>query len=191
MVNNASAAAKSGPVYNDAVVRAFSLAAVLWGVVGMLVGVIIAAQLTWPELNLGIPWLSYGRLRPLHTNAVIFAFGGCASVRVELLRRAAHLAGSAVRRQARLVHLLGLAAGDPGGGDHAAAGLHPARNTPNSEWPIDILITLVGVLRHRVLRHRRHAQGAPHLRGELVLRRLHPDRRLLHIGQQRRHSRSA
>ncbi len=77
MVNNASAAAKGGPVYNDAVVRAFSLAAVLWGIVGMLVGVIVAAQLTWPELNLGIPFLSYGRLRPLHTNAVIFAFGGC------------------------------------------------------------------------------------------------------------------
>lgn len=44
----------------------------------MLVGVVIAAQLAWPELNFGIPWLSYGRLRPLHTNAVIFAFGGCA-----------------------------------------------------------------------------------------------------------------
>jgi cbb3-type cytochrome oxidase subunit 1 len=50
----------------------------LYGIVGMLVGVIIAAQLAWPELNLGIPFLSYGRLRPLHTNAVIFAFGGCA-----------------------------------------------------------------------------------------------------------------
>jgi len=65
------------PVYSDGVIRLFSLAAVLWGVVGMLVGVVIAAQLAWPELNLGIPWLSYGRLRPLHTNAVIFAFGGC------------------------------------------------------------------------------------------------------------------
>ncbi|HEX5388641.1 MAG TPA: cbb3-type cytochrome c oxidase subunit I, partial [Burkholderiaceae bacterium] len=65
-------------VYNDKVVRQFSVMAVVWGVVGMLVGVIIAAQLTWPELNLGISWLSYGRLRPLHTNAVIFAFGGCA-----------------------------------------------------------------------------------------------------------------
>jgi cytochrome c oxidase cbb3-type subunit I len=64
--------------YTDAPVRWFALAAVLWGVVGMLVGVVIAAQLTWPELNFGIPWLSYGRLRPLHTNAVIFAFGGCA-----------------------------------------------------------------------------------------------------------------
>ncbi|HET8694586.1 MAG TPA: cbb3-type cytochrome c oxidase subunit I, partial [Aquabacterium sp.] len=64
--------------YNDKVVRQFALAAVLWGVVGMAVGVLIASQLAWPELNFGIPWLTYGRLRPLHTNAVIFAFGGCA-----------------------------------------------------------------------------------------------------------------
>ena len=71
-------AAGREPVYSDDPVRWFALAAVLWGVVGMLVGVIIAAQLAWPELNLGIPWLSYGRLRPLHTNAVIFAFGGSA-----------------------------------------------------------------------------------------------------------------
>ncbi|TNF59382.1 MAG: cytochrome-c oxidase, cbb3-type subunit I [Burkholderiales bacterium] len=63
-------------VYNDSVVRWFAIASVIYGVVGMLVGVIIAAQLTWPELNMGIEWLTYGRLRPLHTNAVIFAFGG-------------------------------------------------------------------------------------------------------------------
>eukprot|EP01036_Dinobryon_divergens_P041335 gene41335-54783_t len=64
--------------YNDTVVRQFSILAVVVGVVGMLVGVVIAAQLAWPELNFGIPWLSYGRLRPLHTNAVIFGFGGSA-----------------------------------------------------------------------------------------------------------------
>ena len=63
-------------IYSDTVVRQFSIMAVVWGVVGMLVGVIIAAQLVWPELNLGLPWVSFGRLRPLHTNAVIFAFGG-------------------------------------------------------------------------------------------------------------------
>lgn len=74
---NDKALATTGATYEDGPVRAFALAAVLWGVVGMLVGVIIAAQLAWPDLNLGIPWLSYGRLRPLHTNAVIFAFGGC------------------------------------------------------------------------------------------------------------------
>jgi cytochrome c oxidase cbb3-type subunit 1 len=71
-------AALSQPAYHDKVVRQFSIMAVVWGVVGMLVGVIIAAQLTWPALNFDIAWLSFGRLRPLHTNAVIFAFGGCA-----------------------------------------------------------------------------------------------------------------
>ena len=76
MVASAQVAA---PVnYTDETVRGFALAAVLWGVVGMLVGVVIAAQLAFPDLTYGIPWLSYGRLRPLHTNAVIFAFGGCA-----------------------------------------------------------------------------------------------------------------
>ncbi|MBC3908992.1 cytochrome-c oxidase, cbb3-type subunit I [Undibacterium umbellatum] len=64
--------------YNYRVVRQFSVMAVVWGIVGMLVGVVIATQLAWPEFLGGIPWLSYGRLRPLHTNAVIFAFGGCA-----------------------------------------------------------------------------------------------------------------
>ena len=64
--------------YNYRVVRQFAIMSVVWGVIGMLVGVLIAAQLAWPELNFGIPWLTYGRIRPLHTNAVIFAFGGCA-----------------------------------------------------------------------------------------------------------------
>ncbi len=64
--------------YNDTIVRQFALAAVIWGVVSMLVGVFIAAQMAWPALNFDVPWLSFGRLRPLHTNAAIFAFGGCA-----------------------------------------------------------------------------------------------------------------
>ena len=62
--------------YNYKVVRQFAIMTIVWGIVGMLVGVILAAQLIWPELNFNIPWLTYGRLRPLHTNAVIFAFGG-------------------------------------------------------------------------------------------------------------------
>ena len=63
--------------YNYKVVKQFTIATVVWGVIGMLVGVLIAAQLAWPALNFDIPWLTYGRLRPLHTNAVIFAFGVC------------------------------------------------------------------------------------------------------------------
>ncbi len=63
--------------YNYQVVRQFAVATVVWGVIGMAAGVFIAAQLAWPALNFDIAWLSYGRLRPLHTNAVIFAFGIC------------------------------------------------------------------------------------------------------------------
>ena len=62
--------------YDDKVIRQFSVMTVIWGIVGMLVGVIIAAQLLIPQLNFDIAWFSFGRLRPLHTNAVIFAFGG-------------------------------------------------------------------------------------------------------------------
>jgi cytochrome c oxidase cbb3-type subunit 1 len=65
------------PVYNYKVVRQFAVMAVVWGIVGMTVGVLIASQLVWPELNTHLPYFHFGRLRPLHTNAVIFAFGGC------------------------------------------------------------------------------------------------------------------
>ena len=60
--------------YDDAIVRKFTLMTFIWGVVGMLVGVIVALQLAAPVFNFELPWLSFGRLRPLHTNAVIFAF---------------------------------------------------------------------------------------------------------------------
>ena len=65
-----------GTGYADEVIKAGAIATVFWGVVGMLVGVVIAAQLTWPALNLEYSFTNFGRLRPLHTSAVIFAFGG-------------------------------------------------------------------------------------------------------------------
>ncbi len=69
---------QASTTYNEKVVRQFTIMTVVWGVVAMAAGVFIAAQLIWPALNFDIPWLSYGRLRPLHTNAAIFAFGGSA-----------------------------------------------------------------------------------------------------------------
>ena len=66
------------PDYNYKVVRQFAVMTVVWGIIGMSLGVFIAAQLYWPALNFDTPWLTFSRLRPLHTNAVIFAFGGCA-----------------------------------------------------------------------------------------------------------------
>ncbi|MGY5449355.1 cytochrome-c oxidase, cbb3-type subunit I [Agarivorans sp. MS3-6] len=68
-------AASAETDYNYTVVRQFTVMTIVWGIVGMSVGVLIAAQLIWPALNFDTPWLTYSRLRPLHTNAVIFAFG--------------------------------------------------------------------------------------------------------------------
>ncbi len=62
--------------YNEAVIKKFTVATVFWGVVGFSVGVLIALQLAFPVLNMGLEWFSFGRLRPVHTSAVIFAFGG-------------------------------------------------------------------------------------------------------------------
>jgi len=141
----ASLARSDAPVYSDDVIRGFALMTVVWGIVGMLVGVIIAAQLTWPELNFGIPWLSYGRLRPLHTNAVIFAFGGCA-----LFATSYHV----VQRtcQTRLF-LPGLAMFTFVGWQVvivAAAitlplGMTQGKEYAELEWPIDLLIAVVWV----------------------------------------------
>ncbi|MEJ2121355.1 MAG: cytochrome-c oxidase, cbb3-type subunit I [Alphaproteobacteria bacterium] len=73
-----AADATGHPAYNERVVRQFVIATVFWGVAAFLVGVFIALQLTFPVLNLDLPWTSFGRLRPVHTSAAIFAFGGCA-----------------------------------------------------------------------------------------------------------------
>jgi cbb3-type cytochrome oxidase subunit 1 len=100
--------------YNDKVVRQFAIAAVVWGVVGMTVGVLIASQLAWPELNFGIPWLSYSRLRPLHTNAVIFAFGCSALIATSLLRGTAYLPGhGCLAGPLACLRVLGLAGNHP------------------------------------------------------------------------------
>jgi cytochrome c oxidase cbb3-type subunit I len=141
----AATSLQGAPVYEDRAVRAFALAAVLWGVVGMLVGVIIAAQLTWPELNFGISWLSYGRLRPLHTNAVIFAFGGCA-----LFATSYHV----VQRTGQTkLFAPGLAMFTFWGWQAVIVlaaitlplGMTSGKEYAELEWPIDILIAVVWV----------------------------------------------
>jgi cytochrome c oxidase cbb3-type subunit I len=73
-------AARSDSFYSDNVVKAGVIATVFWGVVGFLAGDILAWQLSYPALNLDLPWTNFGRLRPVHTSAVIFAFGGNALI---------------------------------------------------------------------------------------------------------------
>ncbi len=70
--------------YNEDVVRWFTIATVFWGIVGFLVGVVIAFQLAYPALNFDLEWTNFGRLRPVHTSAVIFAFGGNALLATSL-----------------------------------------------------------------------------------------------------------
>ncbi len=145
MATTAPTSAQGDGIYSDAVIRAFSLAAVLWGVVGMLVGVIIAAQLAWPELNFGISFLSYGRLRPLHTNAVIFAFGGCT-----LFATSYHVVQRTCQTK---LFAPGLAMFTFVGWQVvilAAAitlplGITQGKEYAELEWPIDILIAIVWV----------------------------------------------
>src|SRR5262249_22070162 len=62
--------------YDNHIVRAFAIATAIWGLVGTAAGLLIACQLFWPQLNLDTPFTTFGRIRPLHTNAVIFAFVG-------------------------------------------------------------------------------------------------------------------
>src|SRR5579872_5902830 len=135
----------TGETYNDRVVRQFAIMTVVWGIVGMAVGVFIAAQLYWPAMNFDIPWLSFGRLRPLHTNAVIFAFGGSALMATSYY---------VVQRtcQVRLFSD-GLAAFTFWGWQLVIVlaaitlpmGYTRGKEYAELEWPIDILITLVWV----------------------------------------------
>ena len=131
--------------YNDKVVRQFVIMTIVWGIVGMLVGVIIAAQLWMPILNFDIPWLTYGRLRPLHTNAVIFAFGGSGLIGTSLyvVQRTCHVRLISDKlasfvfwgwQSVILAAVITLPLGWTQGKEYAEL-----------EWPIDILITLVWV----------------------------------------------
>jgi len=69
--------ARNGAVehYEDRIVAAFTFCSIVWAIAGMAAGVYAAAELIWPELNFGLPWLSFGRLRTGHTNLVLFGFG--------------------------------------------------------------------------------------------------------------------
>ncbi|MET0377354.1 MAG: cbb3-type cytochrome c oxidase subunit I, partial [Spongiibacteraceae bacterium] len=146
MIGNPFSSNTTPAVYNYKVVRQFAIMTVVWGIVGMLVGVLIAAQLIWPALNFDTPWLSFGRLRPLHTNAVIFAFGGCALMGTSFY---------VVQRtcQTRLISDLGAAIVFWGwqlvilfAAISLPLGYTTSKEYAELEWPIDILITAIWVV---------------------------------------------
>ena len=131
--------------YNYKVVRQFAIATVVWGVVGMLVGVFIAAQLAWPALNFDVAWLSYGRLRPLHTNAVIFAFGGCAlfATSYYVVQRTSQV--RLFSDQLAAFTFWGWQIVIVAAAITLPLGMTSGKEYAELEWPIDILIALVWV----------------------------------------------
>ncbi|MBL0921745.1 MAG: cytochrome-c oxidase, cbb3-type subunit I [Phycisphaerales bacterium] len=131
--------------YNDAIVRKFMLATVVWGLVGMLAGLFIAVQLTVPQLSFGLEWLTFGRLRPLHTNAVIFAFAGNAiftaiyysTQRLCRARMFSDLLGN--------LHFWGWQLIIVAAAVTLPLGFTQAKEYAELEWPIDIAIAVVWV----------------------------------------------
>jgi cytochrome c oxidase cbb3-type subunit I/II len=132
--------------YDDAIVRKFVLATIVWGIVGMLVGVIAAAQLAYSPLNFGIPWLTFGRLRPLHTNAVIFAFAGN-TIFAGMYYSSQRLLKTRMWSDAlSKIHFWGWQAIIVSAAITLPLGFTVSKEYAELEWPIDIAIALVWVL---------------------------------------------
>ena len=132
--------------YDNKIVKHFGQATLFWGIVGMLVGVLIAFQLAFPVLNFGIPYTSFGRLRPIHTNAVIFAFVGNAVFRgaYYILQRVlkTRLFNDVLSR----IHFWGWQLIIVLGAVSLALGYTAGKEYAELEWPLDILIAIIWVI---------------------------------------------
>jgi len=132
--------------YDNRIVRNFAVATMIWGIVGMLVGVIVAFQMFLPELNFGIAYTTFGRIRPLHTNAVIFAFIGNGifmGVYYSLQRLCkARMFSDALST----IHFWGWQLIIVAAAITLPLGLTSAKEYAELEWPIDIAITLIWVV---------------------------------------------
>jgi cytochrome c oxidase cbb3-type subunit I/II len=132
--------------YDNKIVKMFLIATVLWGVVGMLVGLIVALLFIFPNILEGIPWLSFGRLRPLHTNAVIFAFVGN-SIFMGVYYSMQRLLKTRMFSDAlSKIHFWGWQLIIVAAALTLPLGLTSSKEYAELEWPIDIAITLIWVV---------------------------------------------
>ncbi len=132
--------------YDDAIVRKFVLATLIWGVVGMSVGLILALQLPFPELSFGLPWITFGRLRPLHTNAVIFAFAGNAIFAGIYYSTQRLLKTRMLSDTLSKIHFWGWQAIIVAAAVTLPLGITVSKEYAELEWPIDVAITLIWVV---------------------------------------------
>lgn len=131
--------------YNDKVVLQFAVMTMVWAIVGMAVGVLLAAQLAWPALNFDIPWLTFSRIRPLHTNAVIFAFGGSAlfASSYYVVQRTCHV--RLISDKLAAFTFWGWQAIILAAAITLPLGYTQSKEYAELEWPIDIAIAVVWV----------------------------------------------
>ena len=132
--------------YDNKIVRNFAFATMLWGLVGMLVGLLIATQLFAPELNFSIPFLTFGRIRPLHTNAVIFAFVGNAIFMGIYYSLPRLLKTPMFSKVLSNIHFWGWQLIIVAAAITLPLGITTTKEYAELEWPIDIAITLVWVV---------------------------------------------
>jgi cytochrome c oxidase cbb3-type subunit I/II len=132
--------------YDDDVVRKFLWATFLWGLVGMSVGLLIALELALPGLSGGLPWLGFGRLRPLHTNAVIFAFAGNAFFTGAYYSTQRLLKARMFSDALSRIHFWGWQLIIVSAALTLPFGFTQAKEYAELEWPIDIAIAVVWVI---------------------------------------------
>ena len=130
-------------VYDDAIVRKFVMATAVWGIVGMLVGIIAALQLGFWKLNLDLPWLTFGRLRPLHTNAVVFAFAGNAVFAAVYYSSQRLLKARMFSDRLSAIHFWGWQAIIVSAAVSLPLGYTQGKEYAELEWPIDLAIAVV------------------------------------------------
>lgn len=132
--------------YDNKIVRNFGLATIIWGIVGMSVGLLVALQLVWPDMNFGIQYTTFGRVRPVHTNAVIFAFVGNAifmGVYYSLQRVLKARMFSDVLSK---LHFWGWQLVIIASAITLPMGFTSSHEYAEMEWPIDVAITLIWVV---------------------------------------------
>lgn len=132
--------------YDNKIVKYFIIATVVFGVVGMIVGLTIATQIFWPAANMNTAWLTFGRLRPLHTNAIIFAFVGNAMFAGVYYSLQRLLKARMFSDLLSKIHFWGWQTIIAAAAITLPLGYTTSKEYAELEWPIDIAITLIWVV---------------------------------------------
>jgi cytochrome c oxidase cbb3-type subunit I/II len=132
--------------YDDGIVRKFAVATAFWGVVGMLVGLLAALQLVARELNFDVAWLTFGRIRPLHTNAVIFAFVGNAIFAGSYYSTQRLLKARLFSDKLSAIHFWGWQLIIVSAAVTFLMGITTSKEYAELEWPIDIAVAVIWIV---------------------------------------------